>query len=271
VENQKLPLILAAVVLALSGAAWVYMKRAENAREDAALATQAAPAPAAIPSFPAEKAPEPPQQPLPTLDDSDAYARGAAQTLFTQALPQPWLQADRLIRRVTAAALIVADGASPRDSLSFLRPRGKFRVKRQKGRVTVDPASYARYDAVGDAAASLDAQAAARWIQASRPLFQAACGELDDHNCDIKDALVRSATLLLKTPVVQGDITLKAKVVTWQMTDETLESLQPAQKHLLRLGPRNEAKVQQKLRELALALGASDAELPKPAAYTPAP
>lgn len=269
-ENQKVPLILAAIVLALSGGAWVYMKRAENAREDAALAAQSAPSPVSIPSFPQEKAPEAPQQPLPTLDESDAYARGSAQSLFSQALPAPWLQADRLIRRVTAAALIVAEGSSPRDSLSFLRPRGKFRVKRQQGRVTVDPASYARYDAVGDAAAALDAQAAARWIQASRPLFAAACAELDDHNCDIKDALLRSTKLLLQTPVVSGDITLKAKVVTWQMTDEKLEGLQPAQKNLLRLGPRNEAKVQAKLRELALALGASDAELPKPAAYTPA-
>ena len=123
---------------------------------------------------------------------------------------------------------------------------------------------------MGDAAPALDAQAAARFINEARPLFQQACAELDDKNCDIKDALLRSAKLLLKTPVVEGDIRLKAKVVTWEMTDENLESLQPAQKHLLRMGPRNEAKVQDKLRELALALGASEAELPKPSAYSPA-
>lgn len=240
------------------------MRRAENAREDAALAAQSEPGRAAIPSFPPSAAPAEPQQGLPVLDDSDAYARGAAQTLFSQPLPPPWLQADRLIRRLTAAALIVADGASPRDSLSFLRPRGKFLVKREKGRVIADPASYKRYDAVGDAAASLDAQAAARWIQTARPLFQAACSELDDRNCDIKDAIIRSAKLLLRTPVVQGDLPLKAKVVTWAIADETLEALQPAQKHLLRMGPRNESMVQAKLRELALALGASEAELPRP-------
>ena len=143
-ENQKVPLIAAAVVLALSGAAWIYMRRAENAREDAALAQPEAAQPA-VPSF-AQQKPQPaePRQPLPMLDDSDAYARSSAQTLFSQPVPPPWLQADRLIRRITAAAVIVAEGASPRDSLKFLRPRGKFKVKRAKGRVFVDPAAYAR-------------------------------------------------------------------------------------------------------------------------------
>lgn len=262
-ENQKVPLIAAAVVLALSAGAWLVMRRgAAPAPEPAPIAAPAAPAPSPAPAPQA-------QVQLPPLDGSDAYAAGRARALFSQAVPAPWLQAEGLLRRLTAAAAIVAEGDSPRDSLSFLKPRGKFKVKRDKGRVYADPASYARYDAVGDAAEALDAKAAAHFIDEARPLFQQACSELNDKSCDFRAAVVRSAKMLLDTPVVEGDLRLREKVVTWAMADPALENLSAAQKHLLRLGPRNEAKVQAKLRELAVALGASEADLPKPRTYKP--
>jgi hypothetical protein len=265
VENQKLPLIAAGVVLALSAGGWLFMRRANVP----APAAQEAPAstPAATPM--AARVPQEAPISLPGLDDSDAYAAGRARSLFSQAVPPQWLGADGLIRRLTAAAAIVAEGDSPRDSLSFLKPRGKFKVRKAKGRVYVDPASYARYDAVGDAAEALDAAAAARFINEARPLFQQACAELNDKSCDFRAAVLRSAKQLLKTPVVQGDVRLHEKVVTWMFADPALEGLSAAQKHLLRLGPRNEAKVQAKLRALALALGASEADLPAPQSYTP--
>lgn len=259
-------MIAAAVIVTLSGAAWLYLRSSAPVSAPTAVSTPPAPQPPAVP--PAAAAPA---QPLPLLDASDEYAARRAQSLFAQPVPPPWLKAEGLIRRLTAAAVIVAEGDSPRDSLSFLKPRAKFKIKRAGGRVSLDPAGYKRYDAVGETAAALDAQAAARFLQQARPLFQQACAELNDKSCDIRDAVIRSAKILLKTPLVVGDVRLKEKVVTWAMTDPKLESLTPAQKHLIRLGPDNAQKVQGKLRELALALGASEAELPQPQRYQPAP
>jgi DUF3014 family protein len=45
--------------------------------------------------------------------------------------------------------------------------------------------------------------------------------------------------------------------------DDSLERLSPAQKQLLRMGPKNQATIQAKLREFTLALGVSDSSLPK--------
>ncbi|MCX5787390.1 MAG: DUF3014 domain-containing protein [Elusimicrobia bacterium] len=209
-------------------------------------------------------------QPLPPLDASDSYVRGQASSVFTQALPSAWLETEGLLRKLTAAAAIVAGGGSPRDSLGFLRPGAKFTVKKVAGQLVIDPKSCRRYDLVGAAAAALDAKAAARFIAEASPLFQQACAEFDYKSCGFKEAVIRAAKELLRTPLVNGDIRVREKVVTWKMADPRLESLSKAQKHLLRLGPRNQEKVQAKLRELALALGAGEADLPRPEPYTPA-
>lgn len=265
--EPKKAAVVAAVILALSGAAALVMRRpAPSPIEPPAAARPAEPL-AAPPSSVAPAAPVAAN--LPSLDDSDAYARGRAPSLFTRALPPPWLQADGLLRRLVAAAAIVAGGESPRDSLSFLRPRGKFKVKRAGGRTVIDPASYARYDALGDAAAALDVSAAVRFVQESRPLFQQACAELDV-TCDFSKAVIRSARGLLAAPLLQGETPVVEKVLVWAYADPRLEGLTKAQKHLLRLGPRNQALVQAKLRELAVALGASEAELPRLQAPAPA-
>jgi hypothetical protein len=265
--------IAAAVILAVSGGAFFMMKKPAPAPQAAVEAPMAPPSSAdAVASMPPAQNSMPARPvSLPTLDDSDAYVRGRAPGLFTQAVPPPWLQAEGLLRRLVAAAVIVSEGESPRDSLGFLKPRGKFKVMRAGNRTVIDPKSYDRYNAVGSAAEALDVQAAARWIQEARPLLQQACAELNDANCNFTRALTKSAKTLLAVPVVTGDIRVREKVVTWTMTDAKLEGLSKAQKHLLRLGPRNQKKVQDKLRELALALGASPAELPQPRDYSPAP
>ena len=205
----------------------------------------------------------PASSPLPSLDQSDGLARQAAQALFTGARLGDWLQTEGLLRRLTAAVAMIGEGKSPREALSFLQPGKKFKFKTQGGKIFIDPASYRRYDRVADVVGSLDAQAAAKTIGELRPLFQQACGELDAR-CDFQAALLSAIKVLLKTPIVAGEIRLRKKVLSFAMADEALESLSPVQKQLLRMGPDNEAKVQAKLRELALALGSRPDELPRP-------
>ena len=60
-------------------------------------------------------------------------------------------------------------------------------------------------------------------------------------------------------------------VTTYQMVDENLEDLDDAQKDLLRMGPQNIRKVQNKLREMALALGVPENQLPKARVYATQP
>ena len=60
-------------------------------------------------------------------------------------------------------------------------------------------------------------------------------------------------------------------MTTYQMVDDNLEDLDDAQKDLLRMGPQNIRKIQNKLREMALALEIPENQLPKPQVYAAQP
>lgn len=213
------------------------------------------PAPPVAEPAPAPQAPAaPPAPPLPPLEQSDALAREKLAAAMPGA-PKEWLEADSPLRRFTAAVHILAEGKSPRDALRFMRPTGRFKVLKKGGRLYADPASYARYDAAAGALASLDARAAAKAVRDLKPLLQQACGELDDR-CDVQAELLKALQPLVDAPVPEKPPVLRAKVVSYAYADPALEDLTPAQKHLLRMGPDNQRKVQAKLRELADALRA---------------
>jgi len=178
-----------------------------------------------------------------------------------------WLKQENILRRVIAAVDCVAAGNSPRDSLNFLRPKKQFALRKRRGKLYMGARSYGRYDLTADVFASLNAEKAAQLFVLLKPLFQDAYRELGYANRDFQATSVQAIKVLLDTPLVQGDVLLGEKSVSYELADPKLEQLSPAQKHLLRMGPRNAAKVQAKLRELALALGVPGQELPNSRTY----
>jgi len=87
---------------------------------------------------------------------------------------------------------------------------------------------------------------------------------------DFDDTLVRAMAELLETPVVDGPILLEQKVLSYAMTDPALEALSPAQKQLLRMGPKGVQVVHEKIGQLAAALGIAPSRLPRPKTYSTA-
>jgi len=204
-----------------------------------------------------------------TLEQGDGLMREKAKDLSAESRWATWLKTEDLLRRLAAATALVADGKSPRASLEFLAPGQPFRVVQKNGGVYADPRSYSRYDGVADVIRSIDADRAAAVIGELMPLLQKAYAELGGPKGDFKDAWLQAINGLLSTPVVQGDLRLRKKVVTYALADEALEKLSPAQKHLLRMGPQNAVKIQAKLRQIALAMGVPETKLSVPAAYSP--
>src|SRR5581483_3125743 len=203
-----------------------------------------APAPRPSPIIPppptlAPGAEAPPEPPLPPLADSDPLVRDLAHDLSPQARWPDWLSSDGLARRFVAAIENVADGESPAPHLAFLAPAAKFSVVERDRRVYVDPKSYERYDAVGDVVSSIDPRAAVALYRKLQPLVDAAYRELGYPDGRFDEPLGRALQLLLATPVVEGDVELTPRVLTYAFADRDLEALRPAQKHLLRMGPRN--------------------------------
>ena len=223
----------------------------------------AAPEPLAPVESPAAPPGAPSVEPLPKLEESDGFVRGQAAPLSTDPVFAAWLKADNLLARFAAAAGMIGQGAVPRDALSFMAPRRKFKIRERGGYLFADPRGFARYDAAADAIGSLDAAAAARLFQKYKPLFQEAYQGLGEGKGDVRDALVRAARELLNTPAVGDGAPLKEKGIGYAYVDDALERLSPAQKQLLRMGPKNQAAVQAKLREFSLALGVPDSSIPK--------
>ncbi|MFI5349097.1 MAG: DUF3014 domain-containing protein [Elusimicrobiota bacterium] len=165
------------------------------------------------------------------------------------------MKTDDLLPRFAAAVNIVGQGKVPKDSLSFMGPHKKFKARQKGANFFADPNSYARYDTTAGAIASVDAGAAARLFQKYKTLFQLAYQGVGEAG-DVQDAVVRAAQELLKTPTVSGPMPLKEKGIVYAYVDDSLEHLSPAQKQLLRMGPKNQAAIQAKLREFTQALGA---------------
>ena len=224
--------------------------------------------PAAAPAAPvAPASPEPPAAPgggepesvpattLPPLAESDAVVRELAGGLSQHPGLSGWLSGQGLIQRFVAVVDNLAEGTSPRPHLLFLAPEASFQTVTRDGRLYLDPRSYARYDAAADVIASLDPRAAVDLYRQVQPLCEEAYRELGHPPGRFDDVVAKAIQTLLATPVVDGEIELRPKVVTYAFADRRLEALSPAQRHLLRMGPRNVRMIQGELRTLAAALG----------------
>lgn len=207
----------------------------------------------------------PPPVDLPPLDDSDAWARRLAAGLASHPELTRWLARAGLVRTLTVVVRNVADGETPRPHLGFLAPARGFRgLRRPGGRLVPDPAGFAGYDRFADAVASIDATAAVAALRVAEPLFDAAHRDLGQPGGRFPEALDQAIAALLAVPVPRDDTALRAHATVYRWADPRLERLTPAQKQLLRIGPRNVRLVQAKLRELRAALDAAAAPAAHP-------
>ncbi len=194
---------------------------------------------------------------LPPLDSSDAFVRDLARGLSSHHGFAAWLLAKNLIRTFVAVVTNVAAGEDPASHVPFLAPQGPFRVLQKKGRTLIDPKSYDRFDGLADIVASLDAAECARVYRLAAPLLEAAYRELGHPEGGFDKAMSTAMGALLQVPVLEADVPVRRvmrAVVVYEYAEARLEQMAPAQKALLRMGPRNVPRVQAKLKELAGAL-----------------
>ncbi len=213
-----------------------------------------------VEATPVPSSPQPSEEPaadLPALDESDAFARDLLRGVSGDARWAEWLKTTGLVRRFVVVVENVAEGQNPASHLSFLALKDTFRPETKRGSVALGAAGYARFDPVGATAASLDADKAAAAYRRLHPLLTAAYKQLGSPD-GFDAALERAIVVILRTPVLEGDVPLVYQPPYYRYADPTLEALQPIQKQLLRMGPRNERRVQDKVREIGRAIGIPD-------------
>ena len=119
---------------------------------------------------------------------------------------------------------------------------------------------------MADAAAAMDAAGLARVYLTLKPRLIEAYKELGHPEGELDVAVERAIVLLLQTPVVEEPVALRPRVLSFRYDSEDLETLSPAQKQLLRMGPRNVRIIQDQLRAVARELGIPLTRLPPRAA-----
>lgn len=215
-----------------------------------------------VPAAPPATVPERPEAPLvqaadidlPPLPQTDPIVRELVTRLSSHPTIAAWLTTKGLIANFTVTTLAIAEGRTPVQFLRPIAPRGRFRTRTSGEDVFVDPRSYDRYNLHADAIAALDPVGTASLYLTLKPRISDAYRELGYPEGDFDRVLERAIGVLVQTPVLDEQVTLHPKGVTYAYDDAKLESLSPAQKQLLRLGPRNSQAIRAKLEEIAALL-----------------
>jgi Protein of unknown function (DUF3014) len=275
-----LPLLLAIGVLA-AALGWYFAGPNEDTAESPAaditpVVPAKPPAPAEPEEAPAPDIPEPvaaapssgiepnqgilPAEPELTLEQSDPPVREQLTPLLGDTVLSYSLANDQLIDR--AAALIDASskGRAFHQVLKLPAPEGAFAVVTQGEAVYASPQNYQRFDNYARAIDAVDPALLAQSFHTFRPLLEQAYAALGYEADQLDNSLIRALDKVIAAPVLQGPALLEKDVTTWLYADESLESLSPLAKQLLRMGPENQAVVQAKARALRQAL----LEPPKP-------
>ncbi|MEX2489365.1 MAG: DUF3014 domain-containing protein [Pseudomonadales bacterium] len=230
--------------------------------EEMEVPRQPEPKPEPEPEPEPEPQPEPEPEPepefvLPRLDNSDPLIRDGAKDVTRHEGIEQWLDREQLARKFVVVVDGLAGGNVPRDQFEDLAPKDPFKVRKVNDKVFVmEEESYRRYDRITDVITSVDAGRAAQFYELTRPLLQEAYSELGYPEENFDDVVFRAVGRLLETPVITEPIYLIQPSVMYEYQNEKLESLSPAQKQLLRMGPKNTRAIQAKLSEFARELRA---------------
>ena len=189
---------------------------------------------------------------LPPLEQMDPYLRTLLRGLSARPELAAWLATDNLIQQMAWTIDRVSRGQSPAGELRVLAPEGGLATIRVGRARRIDESSYARYDGLADAFASVDPAAVATAYRTIRPRLNEAYAALGRTESNVDVAVQQALDVLIDTPVPTGPIVVvEGKGATWAFADTALEALTPAQKHLLRMGPRNAARVIETLKAVS--------------------
>lgn len=264
-ENRPLIIGLAVVAVLIAGfLIYVFTSETEEpvTTEQVEVPRQPEPEPEPEPAPEPEPEPEPaePEEPdliLPRLENSDPVIREGVNEVTTHEAIDKWLDREELARKFVVVTDGLAGGKLPREQFEDLAPKEPFKANKVSDKVFVmDESSYHRFDTITEVIISLDADRAAEFYEMLRPLFQEAYNELGYPEGSFDDVVFRAIGRLLETPVITEPVYLIQPGVMYEYQDEKLESLSPAQKQLIRMGPKNTRAIQAKLSEVARELRA---------------
>jgi hypothetical protein len=215
-----------------------------------------------LPTAPAGVAPdrdEGPLEPPPaTIAETDDYLR---KTLVADEENAPPLLAkilnqDNLIYKLATAADLITRGKNPNSQLQFLQPDKGIVVIRKDQRTYLSTESYARYEPLVDLLESFDSRHVVRVYKLLRPFVSAAYDELGNEGIRWQDTEAGVLDMFITAPLPEAEPELIGDGDIFIFADPNLEDLGYTRKAMVRMGPENLRRVQNKLSEMKLLLQA---------------
>lgn len=189
-------------------------------------------------------------EPAPELPDLANSTPTVLQTLDSSGVEIQPLKSSQLVSDVVVIVDNLRNGSLVRERTVVQRPDGRFKVLEIDGALYIDEQSYQRYDALVDWFVSLDEEAVVENYQLFRPLLSEAYADIGYPDADFTRAIVEAIEVLMDTPVPETLVEVKDDEVMYTYANPSYESLPPAQKQLLRMGPDNIRRLKSKLSSL---------------------
>lgn len=188
---------------------------------------------------------------LPLLNKSDPLFL----TMLGEMSDEQFLIANSLLSNgLLRSSVVFIDNFSRGDFIAsfspLIPPKAAFSIDASDGQPFMSADSYQRYNNYADYFVSLDNEKIVQALHTLKPLINRAFAEIARPNAKFDSTLNQAIEMALSAPIIYGPIALKSPSVMYLFDDPELEALNDAQKLMLRLGPENLDKVQQKLRSL---------------------
>ncbi len=212
------------------------------------------PRPAPAPEPAPDPAPAPSPEPPLTLEVSDEALRERFAPVLRGGPLASALAADNLVERGAAVLDGLSRGVLQYKLLPVMPPQGKFAVRKQGNQAVMDPAGYRRYDAYAQAIESLDDELLVVSFNRFRPLLEEAYAMLGYDAEEFDNALIRGLDKIIAAPVIEQPLEVRKVEAVYKFEDPALERLPDLHKQLLRAGPENTRRIQDKARALRRAL-----------------
>jgi hypothetical protein len=198
-------------------------------------------------------------QPLPALDESDAFTRDLLNQLFGEAARKKLLSSQDFLQRLVLIIDALPRKTLPMQHVPVRSPLGSFETTGEPGAQIIALENFNRYAPYVALAEAVPPQRLAATYLRIYPLLEQAYRDTGHPKGYFHDRMIEVLDHLLATPQVTGPISVKEHVIPYRYADPQLEALSAGRKTLLRMGPENADRVKNVLGQLRSLLVVSQA------------
>jgi len=192
------------------------------------------------------------------LKDSDETIYSILAKFSLQSSTVRSLLSDNILRNTVVFVENFSQGHFLSTFSPMLAPKEHFMVKGKGQKLIVDPRTYQRYTSYANYINSVDSKAFVLYYKTLKPSIDDFYAEIARPGVSFDETLATAIEVVLSTPVIYEELEVKSPSVMYLYNDPKLESLNNAQKLLLRMGPNNLAKIKHKLRSIKAELAISE-------------